>query len=321
MSIHDTKIKELEAGQKLQETNAELINLLAAEKQHTAIIGAMSNVFFGLYYIDLEQNTFQEFISLDKLHHTLGEKGDARAALKHMTDALVGDAHKALMRGFTDFDTIDARLGDKPIIIQEYVARTGGWTRCAIFPVERDETGKNRTVLCTLRWITAEKEQMESQDNLIQALAIPYENIYAVNADTCEAICYRMGQTMNDRYGQKFAAGNYEKNIQTYIENDVLAEDRRLFDRVRTAAGVNELLSDKRPTISITGYSGAAWSSISSASWSSPPGSGTSSSSASRMWTRRKSRSWPSRKSWRRSFRPWSRSTAPSRRKCPLWTP
>ena len=26
------------------------------------------------------------------------------------------------------------------------------------FPVEKDERGKNRTVLCTLRWITAEKE-------------------------------------------------------------------------------------------------------------------------------------------------------------------
>ena len=28
---------------------------------------------------------------------------------------------------------------------------------------------------------------IENKDNLIQALAIPYENIYAVNADTCEA--------------------------------------------------------------------------------------------------------------------------------------
>ncbi|MGN0968480.1 MAG: response regulator [Oscillospiraceae bacterium] len=245
-SIHDTKVKELEAQRKLQQTNKDLTALLAAEKQNTAIIGALSNVFFALYCIDLEENTFQELISLDKIHHTLGEKGDAREALKHLTNELVGDAHKSLMRNFTDFDTIDARLGNKPIIIQEYVARVGGWTRCAFFPVERDGNGKNRTVLCTLRWITAEKEKMESQDNLIQALAIPYENIYAVNADTCEAVCYRMGQTMNDRYGQKFAAGNYEQNIRTYIENDVLEEDRHLFDRVRTVSGVNDLLTDKK---------------------------------------------------------------------------
>ena len=60
------------------------------------IIGAMSNVYFALYYINLEENTFQELVSLDKIHHTLGEKGDAREALKHMTDELVGAAHKPL---------------------------------------------------------------------------------------------------------------------------------------------------------------------------------------------------------------------------------
>ena len=245
-SINEIKIRELEAQQRLQETNEELTALLEAVKQYTAVIGAMSNVYFALYYIALEENTFQELVSLDKIHHTLGEKGNAREALQHMTDALVGASHKPLMRSFTDFDTIDARLGDKPIMIQEYVDQSGGWSRCGFIPVERDENGRNRTVLCALRAVTAEKEAMASQDNLIQALAIPYENIYAVNADTCEAVCYRMGQTMNDRYGQKFAAGNYERNIRTYIENDVLEEDRHLFDRVRTVSGVNELLSDKK---------------------------------------------------------------------------
>lgn len=90
-------------------------------------------------------------------------------------------------------------------------------------------------------WIT-----MESQDNLIQALAIPYENIYAVNADTGEAICYRMGQTMSDRYGHKFAAGNYEQNIRLYIENDVYEEDRSLFDKICCISGVNALLADRK---------------------------------------------------------------------------
>ena len=266
-SIHDAKARELEVQRKLRETNEELTALLAVEKKHTAIISSLSNVFFALYYIDLEENTFQELLTLDKIHHMLGEKGAARKALRHMTDELVADEYQSIMRGFTEFDTIGQRLGDKPIIIQEYIARTGGWTRCAIFPVERDQSGKNRTVLCTLRRVTAEKEEVASQDNLIQALAIPYENIYAVNADTCEAVCYRMGQTINDRYGQKFAAGNYERNIRTYIENDVLEEDRHLFDRVRTVEDVNTLLADKRPIISITGSFATIWYSISSASW------------------------------------------------------
>ncbi|MGN0743276.1 MAG: response regulator [Candidatus Fimadaptatus sp.] len=230
---------------RLHETNENLTTLLAQEKQYTAIIGAISNVYSGLYYIDLDRNTFQELISLDRIHHTLGEKGNAREALRHMTRELAGDAYQALMLKFTDFDTIGERLGDKPIIIQEYAARSGGWTRCSFIPVERDADGRNRTVMCMLRSVTAEKE-VESQGNLIQALAIPYENIYTVNADTREAICYRMGQTMTERYGRRFAAGNYEYNIQTYVANDVLADDRQLFDQVITVDGVNALLADRK---------------------------------------------------------------------------
>ena len=230
---------------KLHEANENLTTLLAQEKQYTAIIGALSNVYFGLFYIGLQGNTFQELFSQDRVHHTLGAKGDAREALKHMTLELVRDAYQPVMLQFTDFDTIDERLGDQPIMVQEYAARAGGWVQCAFIPVERDQNGRNRTVMCTLRQITAEKE-VESQGNLIQALAIPYANIYTVNADTREAICYRMGQAINDRYGQQFAIGNYEENIQTYIANDVLEEDRHLFDRVRTVDGVNALLADNK---------------------------------------------------------------------------
>lgn len=97
---------------KLHETNENLTTLLAEEKRYTAIIGAMGNIYFGLYYIDLERNTFQELFSLDKIHHTLGEKGDAREALKHMANALAEDAYLPSMLQFTDFDTIDARLGE-----------------------------------------------------------------------------------------------------------------------------------------------------------------------------------------------------------------
>ena len=245
-SIHETKVKELEAQEKLLETNRELSTILAAEQQHTAIISSLGNVFSAIYYINLEEKTLQDVRSLSNSHHMLGEKRNAGTSLRQMVEALVGLTHQSLMLAFTEVTTLDARLGQQSIMIQEFPGKNGGWIRCAVFPVERDENGRNHTVLCTLRSVTAEKEKIESQDNLIQALAIPYDNIYAVNEDTCEAVCYRMGQAMNDRYGQKFAVGNYERNMQTYIQNDVHPEDRQLFDQVCTVAGVRELLSDVR---------------------------------------------------------------------------
>ncbi|MGN1016581.1 MAG: response regulator [Faecousia sp.] len=245
-SIQDFKVRELEAQRQLQRANEELTALLQAEKQHTSIIGALSSVFFALYYLDLEENTFQEVISLDSLHHMFGQKGDAVSFVRKAVNTLAAEEYRASMRTFTDLATIDTRLGDKPILTQEYGARTGGWDRCSLIPVERDEHGHNRTVICGFRRITSEKEAQESRDNLIMALAIPYDNIYMVNMDTREAVCYRMGQAISDRYGKRFAAGDYERNIRAYVENDVFREDRQLFDRILTVSGVGELLTNKQ---------------------------------------------------------------------------
>lgn len=108
------------------------------------------------------------------------------------------------------------------------------------------ETNEELKKLCGLREITAEKENIEMQNNLILALSMPYENVYAVNTDTGEAVCYRMGQTMSERYGQKFAIGNYEQNISLYIAYDVFEEDRHLFDEIRLVSSVNKILEDKQ---------------------------------------------------------------------------
>ena len=74
-SIHEAKVRELEAQEKLQRANGELAQLLAAERLHTSIIGSLSSIYFALYYIDLGKNTFQELISLDRIHHIAGGKG------------------------------------------------------------------------------------------------------------------------------------------------------------------------------------------------------------------------------------------------------
>ena len=242
-SIHESVARELSRQKELHETNESLTTLLKEEKQYTAIIGALSNVYSGLYYIDLEMNTLQELLASDRIHHTLGKKGDAREALRHIAHTQVSDAYLRDMLAFTEYDTLDTRLGARQIMVQDFVSRSGGWTQCSFIPVERGNGG-NRTVVCTLRDVTAEKE-VEIQGNLIQALTIPYANVYAVNSDTHEAVCYRMGQAINERYGRRFAAGNYEDNIRMYILGDVLEEDRSLFDRICTVEGVDALLSDQ----------------------------------------------------------------------------
>ena len=215
-------------------------------KQRTAVINGLGRIFSEMYYIDLKNNTIQKVASQDLIHHERGENKDARETLKILADTEAVGSFRKVMRDFWDYDTMDQRLGKRAIISQEYVNDGGQWIRCSIMPAERDKDKKNLSVICVQRPITAEKEELAFQDNLIQALAIPYENTYAVNADTGETICYHMEQTMSEQYGHKYLVGNYEENIEIYIENDVLKEDRKLFDQVRRLQDVKELLSEKK---------------------------------------------------------------------------
>ena len=214
--------------------------------KRASIIGAISKIFSEMYYINLKDNTIQKIASDDLMQTEQDVNKDARSVLRKLADTQVVGAFRPIVRNFMDFDTLNMRLGDKGIITQEYVDNKGEWIRCSIMPSERDEKGNNLSVVCVCRPITAEKKELVSQDNLIQALAIPYENIYTVNADTGEAVCYRMGQTMQERYGHKFAVGYYEENMRSYIDNDVFEEDRGLFDSLRLLQSVKELLSDKK---------------------------------------------------------------------------
>lgn len=90
------------------------------------------------------------------------------------------------------------------------------------------------------------KEGIQFLDNLSKALAIPYDNIFVVNMDTGQSVCYCMGQVLRERYGDSFGNGNYEDIMSTFVNNGVLEEDKHLFDQVRLLAGVKEILTDKQ---------------------------------------------------------------------------
>lgn len=50
---------------------------------------------------------------------------------------------------------------------------------------------------------------------------------------------------MLERYGETFFNGDYEKKISYYIENDVLEEDRKLFDQIRLLKDIEKLLAER----------------------------------------------------------------------------
>lgn len=208
-------------------------------------IRAMAGVFSEVFFIDIEKKTVRKMTLHDDKSYVYGEKEDAERFLKQLVEELALNEYIKDMMHFTELETMGRRLGDKSIIVQEYQAKAGGWTRCSLIPMEKNAEGKLKKVICCFRDITWEKEEVQSKDNLIQALATSYDNVYVVNMDTGKSVCYRMGQIMRERYGQNFGNGNHEDIMRVFVENGVLKEDRYLFDQIRTMDSLRELMADK----------------------------------------------------------------------------
>lgn len=114
--------------------------------------------------------------------------------------------------------------------------------RSYIFELNSERTRISNTYEWCRDGVSAEKDRLESQDNLITALSMSYENVYAVNI----AVCYRMDKTMKSRYGSRFAVGDYESNIRLYVENEVIPEDRNLFDKICSILEIRMIFSEKQ---------------------------------------------------------------------------
>lgn len=84
----------------------------------------------------------------------------------------------------------------------------------------------------------------EKQLNTINALGIIYQNVYSVNIKTGELFVYRMSDQINSKYGAIFPSGAYRSSIELYIENEVLEEDKILFDPILDVEQVQKIFEN-----------------------------------------------------------------------------
>lgn len=214
-------------------------------KKHASFIAALGNVFSYMYILDLGKKTLQRVIS----ENTLSRK---TIRIERMPESYlvflgksVAEKHRSIVMSFLDINTITTRLAQQTIISEAYQTIDGRWMRCSIVPYEFDSSNQLTSVIIAVRVVTNEMSAMQMRDNVIQALSMPFEGAYSINATTGEAVCYRMANYISNRYGRTFVVSKYEKSIKLYIDNDVFEDDRYLFDDVAKISGVKELLKDR----------------------------------------------------------------------------
>ena len=236
-------------------------------KQRTAVLNAIGKIFSEMYYIDLTDNTIQDINAGEMKRTEYVDTMDARTTLKKLADSQAVTTFRPIMHDYLDYDTMDMRLGNKPIISQEYLNEDKEWIRCSIMPAERDEGGRNISVVYVARLITAEKEQELAQQRRLEetrtelnqtntalqeemaissALSREYHSLFKIDPVTGKMSLYRTdGMGMDKQVLEKLMQpGVYEGGIvEQYIASFVAPEDQ---ERVCNATRLS-VLQEKVP--------------------------------------------------------------------------
>ena len=213
--------------------------------EFNTILFWLRNMFCALYSVNLKGNYFEELICHKAVEDMNIDKNNIQELFDNIVNKSVAKENIPAMHAFMNANNIDERLGNKPVIIQEYLSSEGERLRAYFFSIER-ENGKNKRVYFAIRIISNEEDALRAHDNLIKIITAPFENVFTVDIETHTSMCYRIGQAMPNPYGNNFTSINYEDSMSWYIEDSVIQEDRHLFDKVRTVEGVMEVLSDKK---------------------------------------------------------------------------
>lgn len=246
-------------------------------KNKMQIIQSLSKIYTSVYYISLADGHFTELSSLSDVCTHIGTSGDAQERLNYFCHHMITPEFTEEMLSFVKLSTLEQRMVQTRIVSKEYRSNLfphlkadseATWGQCSFIEVDRDAIGRLAHVIFATQSIQETKvKELEAQKklqkkneelaqlleseklhtNIIGSLSSVFFALYYINPEenTFQELI-SPDNVQYERYGKKFAVGNYEEKIQSYIDNDVIEEDRYLFDVVRTADAVNGLLSDKK---------------------------------------------------------------------------
>ncbi|MDO4962411.1 MAG: hypothetical protein Q4E57_11285 [Eubacteriales bacterium] len=228
--------------------------------QNSAILNALSQIYFAMAVMDLKEDTFELIKANMAVEAVLGRRGKASDVLVGLVAKMTADEDRSGFFAFTDFDTISERIGDKDVITYDYTGITSGWSRAAMYPVERDENGLVTKIIFACRMIheedprdrirrEAEEEfsgQMQKQLGIIEAMGNEYELLLLINASTKKYELYRADNAefhcaALQIFGlEQTGEMSIDEAMSRYIDRVVYPEDR---DRVHFTSSVDEVFT------------------------------------------------------------------------------
>lgn len=134
-------------------------------KNMQAVSVALSDIYTGVIWIDLQEDTFSIIKSPDVISKMLRSLTSAQEAMAFAMRNTVQEDGVEAMYAFTDLLSLPERMGKEKYINTEYLGKFSGWVRGSFVEVTRNEEGVLTQVLYTYQLIDEEKRmQLDYQE-------------------------------------------------------------------------------------------------------------------------------------------------------------
>lgn len=148
-----------------EEKQAELEKLLATVNEQFLVLKSMSEVYYSMHLIDLENDSVKEFNAQNEVQDIVNNPFGAAKMMINTISVVTSEEYKEAALRFTNLTTLSERMHNKRTISEEFFGNRLGWYRAQFIAIEADASGNPTRVVFTTQDIDEEKRR---NDTLIQ---------------------------------------------------------------------------------------------------------------------------------------------------------
>lgn len=180
-----------------QKHQMEIEEQMAQKRNQLEIISAISSIYYAIFRIDLETDTYEKISCREEVSYLYGNDSSASRELNNLCNSFIDPKDRGRMLEFFHIPSLARRIGKRESIEAECLTLDGNWHRAYFIPKTRDSQGNATQVLYVTKMITEEKQREKALITMAETAA----DANAAKTEFISQVAHDVRTPMNAMFG------------------------------------------------------------------------------------------------------------------------